>query len=171
MADEFRVLSIKPFPDLDWDDIEVPEPVARASVAQQAEEDDDEVILTPEQMAREQKRLASIAARRAESAMLDAERKAREEEKAEKKRKEEEEEAERRARALASAPKKSDYELEKEAFIRDFIVQRKEQDRRTGKGHLWIQRIHQKTKSAKTSEGEVKASQDAEHAWKTHKKI
>lgn len=157
----------------EWDDIEIITPLARSAKVEEEEEEKPEPVreLTAKEREREEKRLASIAARRAESAMLDAERKARQEEKAEKKRKEEEEEAERRARVLASAPKKSDYELEKEAFIRDFIVQRKEQDRRTGKGHLWIQRVNQKTRSPKLSEGEVKASQDAEHAWKMHKKI
>ncbi|WP_248792113.1 hypothetical protein, partial [Escherichia coli] len=60
---------------------------------------------------------------------------------------------------------------EKEAFIRDFIVQRKEQDKRTGKGHLWISRVNNVTRAPKTSEGQVKASQDAEHAWKMHKKL
>ena len=160
----------------EWDDIEIPEHIARSAKVEEEEEEkkpEPEPVreLTAKEREREEKRLASIAARRAESAMLDAERKARQEEKAEKKRKEEEEEAERRVRVLASAPKKSDYELEKEAFIRDFIVQRKEQDRRTGKGHLWIQRVNQKTRAPKLSEGQVKASQDAEHAWKMHKKI
>ena len=154
----------------EWDDIEIPEPVAQVEVQAQAVVEE-VVELTAEQRAREEKRLASIAARKAESAMLDAERRAREQEKAEKKRKEEQEEAERRARALANMPKKTDFELEREAFIRDFVLQRKEQDRKAGRGHLWIQRVHQKTKSAKTSEGEAKAMQDADHAWKMHKKL
>ena len=162
----------------EWDDIEIPEPIARSAKVEEEEEEEKpepepEPVreLTAKEREREEKRLASIAARRAESAMLDAERKARQAEKDEKKRKEEEEEAERRARALANAPKKSDYELEREAFIKDFIAKRKEQDRRTGKGHLWAERVNQKTRAPKTSEGQVKASQDAEYAWKMHKKI
>lgn len=159
----------------EWDDIEILEPIARSAKVEEEEEEEEKPEpvreLTAKEREREEKRLASIAARRAESAMLDAERKARQAEKDEEKRRKEEDEADRRARALAIAPKKSDYELEKEAFIRDFIVQRKEQDRRTGKGHLWIERVNQKTRAPKLSEGKVKASQDAEHAWKMHKKI
>ena len=161
----------------DWDDIEIPEPVARPKVACEEEEEEEKPEpepvreLTAKEREREEKRLASIAARRAESAMLDAERKARQAEKDEEKRRKEEEAAENRARALALVPKKTDFEREKEAFISDFLTKRKEQDKRAGKGHLWIQRVHHVTRSAKTSEGEVKARQDAEFAWKMHKKL
>lgn len=165
MANEFQVLSIKPFPDLDWDDIEVPEPVARASVAQQAEEDDNEVILTPEQMAREQKRLASIAARRAESAMLDAERKAREAEKAAKKRKEEEEEAMRRARI----PKKTEFEIERDSFIEEYVAKKRLEDKKAGKAHRWANRM--KNNKPQMSEGEVLARDIAMREWKILKKL
>lgn len=157
----------------DWDDIEIPEPVARPVEEEEEEKPEPEPVreLTAKEREREEKRLASIAARRAESAMLDAERRAREAEKAEEKRRKEEEAAADRARALALMPKKTDFELEKEAFIKDFIMKRKEQDKRTGKGHLWIERVNQKTRAPKTSEGQVKASQDAEFAWKIHKKL
>ena len=156
----------------DWDDIEIPEPVARPKVACEEEEEKPEPEpvreLTAKEREREEKRLASIAARRAESAMLDAERKARQAEKDEEKRKKAQDEADRIARARAN---KTPLELEREAFISRIVDQIREEDRKAGKSHLWKSRVNNKTRAPKASEGQARAYQIAEQCWKAHKKL